>query len=119
MKQVYIFIRPNMYFKTKAALVENSFHSMSVKDVLGRGKGSGKCSFVAGNEESLVNYMDNPFIAKKMIEIFCRDEDVDRLISVVKKVNQTGNPGDGKVFVLEAEEIIRIRTGEKNDNALM
>ena len=54
-----------------------------------------------------------------MLEIFCRDEDVDKLIEVVKSVNQTGNPGDGKIFVIDVEDGTRIRTGESGVNAIM
>lgn len=115
MKQVLIIIRPNMYFKTREALVESNFQAMSEKDVLGRGKQG--ADYITGTGEELhTNY---PFLAKKMIEIYCRDEDVDRLIETVKKVNQTGCSGDGKIFVLPTEDVIRIRTAEKGINAIM
>lgn len=117
MKQVFIIIRPNMYYKTKDALVKNSFHSMSVKEVLGRGKEGAK--FTTGSGDEIICNDTHPFVAKKMIEIFCRDEDLNQLIEVVKQVNQTGHSGDGKIFVLEAEDIVRIRTEEKGVNALM
>lgn len=117
MKQVFVIIRPNMYYKTKDALVKNNFHSMSVKEVLGRGKEGAK--FTTGNGEEVINVDTYPFVAKKMIEIFCRDEDLEQLVEAVKKVNQTGHAGDGKIFVLEAEDIVRIRTGEKGVDALM
>jgi Nitrogen regulatory protein PII len=54
-----------------------------------------------------------------LIEIFCRDEDVEKLINIVKRVNQTGNSGDGKIFVINVEDGTRIRTGESGINSLM
>ena len=115
MKQVLIIIRPNMYFKTREALVENNFQAMSEKDVLGRGKQSGE--YIAGTGEEV--HSEYPFLAKKMIEIYCRDEDLERLIETVEKINQTGSSGDGKIFVLPTEDVIRIRTGEEGINAIM
>ena len=115
MKQVIIIVRTNMYFKTRDALMNHNFQAISEKEVLGRGKKGSHYSTGTG-EEVNTGYS---FSAKKMIEIYCRDEDVDLLIDTVKEVNQTGTPGDGKIFVLPAEESIRIRTGETGVNALM
>ncbi len=117
MKQVYIVIRLNKYYETKAALTENNFFSLSSKEVLGRGRNG--VDFATGEGQGINQKIDHPFVAKKMLEIFCRDEDVDKLIEVVKSVNQTGNPGDGKIFVIDVEDGIRIRTGESGINAIM
>lgn len=117
MKQVYIIIRPNKYFKTKDALVENNFFALSTKEVLGRGKNG--VDYVTSNGDKLSKHDEHPFVAKKLLEIFCRDEDVDKLIEIVKSVNQTGNAGDGKIFVIDVEDGTRIRTGENGVNALM
>lgn len=121
MKEVYIIIRPNKYQETKAALIENNFHSMSVKDILGRGKKSVQFSAGDGSQECVGegSEVNHPFIPKKMVEIFCRDEDLDLLIETVSKVNKSGNSGDGKIIVIDVEDGIRIRTGEKNINAIM
>ncbi|MBO6176950.1 MAG: P-II family nitrogen regulator [Treponema sp.] len=115
MKQVIIIIRTNHYFKTRNALQKANFGAISEKEILGRGKKSGHYTAVTG-EESFANYS---FSAKRMIEIYVRDEDVDRLIKTVVGVNRTGTQGDGKIFVLPAESVIRIRTGEKNIDAIM
>ncbi|GHV11744.1 nitrogen fixation nifHD region glnB 2 [Clostridia bacterium] len=118
MKQVLIFIRPNMYFKTKDALTVGNFNSMSVKEVLGRGK-KGANFDMTGNGKEVTSENDNPFVAKKMIEIFCRDEDVDCLIKIVLSINRTGTAGDGKIFVIPAENGIRIRTAESGVNSIV
>ena len=115
MKQVIIIIRTNKYFQTREALVKQNFGSISEKEITGRGKVPGHYTAVTG-EESHANYS---FSAKRMIEMYVRDEDVDRLIKVVLEINETGTTGDGKIFVLPAETAIRIRTGEDGINAIM
>ena len=117
MKQVYIIIRLNKFYKTKDALAKNNFFSLSSKEVLGRGRNG--VDFATGEGDDIDNNTDHPFVAKKMIEIFCRDEDLDELIEVIKSVNQTGHPGDGKIFVIDVEDGLRIRTGESGINAIM
>jgi len=114
MKQVYIILRPNRYYKTKEALVKNNFFSLSSKDVLGRGKSG--VDYVTKDGDKVSKQF---FVAKKMMEIFCRDEDVEALIQIVKDINQTGNSGDGKIFVIDVEDGTRIRTGENGVNSLM
>jgi nitrogen regulatory protein PII 2 len=106
-----------MYFKTKEALVENNLYSMSVKEVLGRGKQS--TEFKTGDGKEIITEVEHPFVAKKMLEIFCRDEDLDLLVKTVLKVNQSGHSGDGKIFVVDIEDGIRIRTGETGINSIM
>ena len=78
MKQVIIIIRTNRYFQTREALVNANFGAISEKEIIGRGKKSGTYTAVTG-EETQAKY---PFSAKRMIEIFVRDEDVDRLIGL-------------------------------------
>lgn len=117
MKQVYIIIRPNKYYKTKNTLVENNFFALSTKEVIGRGANS--VDYVTKDGAELESHDKHPFVAKKLIEIFCRDEDVEKLIDIVKSVNQTGNSGDGKIFITDVEDVTRIRTGENGTNALM
>lgn len=117
MKQVVIIIRPNMYYATKEKLDEKRFFAMSTKEVLGRGKRGTHFMTIDGQE--LDHELDDSMVAKKMIEIFVRDEDVDRLIETVLEVNHNNKFGDGKIFVLPTEDCIRIHTGEKGDNALV
>lgn len=116
MKQVTIIIRPNMYFKTKDKLIEAGFNSMTTKQILGRGKEIGKFTSNDGKDSVALGL---EMIAKKMIEIYVRDEDVDNLIKAVLEVNSTNKHGDGKIFISSADEIIRIRTNEKGEDAVM
>jgi nitrogen regulatory protein PII len=107
-----------MYYQTKEALIEKHFYSMSIKDVVGRGASA--ISFYSQEDEKMANsaYSD-PMIAKKMIEIYVRDQDVEELIDTIRLVNSKNQAGDGKIFVLPLERCQRIHTGEINDNALM
>lgn len=119
MKQLIITIRPSRYYELKEALSKEGFNSMSLKDVLGRGRHP--VTFEAnatGSGSSMASY-DHPMVSKKMIEIYTRDEDCDLIIDIVKKVASTGTPGDGKIFVLPVESVTRMRTGEKDVNAIM
>ncbi len=111
MKELVIFIRPKMYMQTKKALNEAGFHSMTIKEVIGRGKKS--------VQYELDDMPKNRLTAKKMIKMYVRDEDVEKVKQIIISNNQTGHAGDGKMFILQAEESIRIRTGQKGEDALM
>ena len=105
MKEVMIILRPKMYFPTKDALDQAGFHSMTIREIIGRGK----CP---------VHYDDDE-VAKRMIDMFVRDEDLQKLIDTVVEVNKTNHAGDGKIFVLPVNDAIRVRTGEKGIEAIM
>lgn len=112
MKEVILILRPKMYFKTKHALDEAGFHAMTVSGVIGRGK------------EPVQYDMDDGFIkhrlvAKKMVTMYVRDEDVQFLIDTTVEVNRTNNAGDGKIFVLPVKDAIRLRTGESGNEAIV
>jgi nitrogen regulatory protein PII 2 len=117
MKNVVAVIRPNKFFATKTLLAERGFMSMSVYNVLGHGPKRMGFSPAIGNAENA--YEGASFYAKKWIEIYVRDEDKDRLIKTIFEANDTGHAGDGVVFVLPAEDAVRLRTGESGENALM
>lgn len=114
MKEVIIILRPKMYFKTEQALVDAGFHSMTIKEVVGRGKKP--VQYDMDNGESEIKHR---VVAKKMIEMFVRDEDVQRLIDTVVEVNKTNMAGDGKIFVLPVKNAVRIRTGEQGIDAII
>lgn len=119
MKQIIITIRPSKYYELKEALSKEGFNSMSIKNVFGRGKNP--VTFEAnatGSGNIMANY-EHPMVAKKMLEIYARDEDCDKIIDIVKAAASTGTPGDGKIFVLPVDSITRMRTGEKDVNAIM
>lgn len=115
MKEIIAIIRPSRYFATKRRLIINGFNAMSTKEVIGRGKQ--RVVFRAeSNAEETVGIK---FIAKRYLDIFARDADVEKIIRLLMDENSTGHPGDGKIFVLPAEEALRIRTGERGDDVLV
>lgn len=117
MKQVFMIIRPNMYFKTKDELTKNNFLSMSVRDVTARF--CEKAKFETPDGTPVETDIENPFVAKKMIEIICRDDDLERLVDIILNVNKTGHEGDGMIYIMDIEYCERIRTGETGVNAIM
>ena len=120
MKQVIIIVRPHAYFKTKDALTENRIYAMTVKEITGRGRAAVKYSAAEGNAAVYDGAVyENALSAKKMIEIICRDDDVQKIIDIVLSVNSHGVEGDGKIFVLPVDESIRIHTGERGEDALI
>ena len=119
MKQIIITIRPSKYYELKDALSSEGFNSMSIKEVLGRGRNP--VTFEAnatGSGNAMASY-DHPMVAKKLIEIYARDEDCEKIIDIAKSTASTGTPGDGKIFILPVESVTRMRTGEKDVNAIM
>lgn len=119
MKMVVAIIKSNQYFKTREALNKEGFSSMSTKEVLGRGREGVHTQLNVNTEAEDKELYDNQMYAKKMIEIYVRDEEVDLLVKTIVKVNKTNNAGDGKIFICPVAKILRIRTGEKDNEALM
>ena len=124
MKQVTAIIRMNMMNATKLALIEGGFPAFTVRKVLGRGKGNVDFRVITGAEagapEAIARLKDDGpmLIPKRMMFIVVPDEVVPKLIAIIIKANQTGNRGDGKIFVQSIEDAIRVRTGERAGTAL-
>jgi nitrogen regulatory protein P-II 1 len=85
---------------------------MTVSEVKGFGRQKGHTELYRGAE-----YMVD-FLPKVKIELVVKDEDVERCIEAIMKTAQTGKIGDGKIFVMPVERVIRIRTGEEDDEAV-
>lgn len=118
MKKVIIFIRPNRYHETKAALEKAGFSAISSVNVQGRGRNS--VEFSPREENELKEYeKHHRFIPKKMIMIYIRDEDEKQLVDVVIDTNRTNHCGDGKIFILPIKTGFRIRSGESEEEAVV
>ncbi|MFT8889614.1 MAG: P-II family nitrogen regulator [Ethanoligenens sp.] len=117
MKKAVVIIRLQAYKKTKAALEKTGFSSFSVTSVLGRGKNPVSFS-AADSSTNSVKKENHPFVAKKMLLVFIHDEDEERFVQAVSEANKTGNPGDGKIFIVPVRQGIRIRTGEHGDDSI-
>jgi nitrogen regulatory protein PII 2 len=126
MKEIMAIIRRNMINQTKSALVLAGIDSITARKVQGRGKQ--KVGFelikdvIAGSEVTpeVVDAISEPhkLISKRLLTVVVPEDKVKTVVDTIISVNKTGNPGDGKIFVLPIEESIRIRTGEAGQEAI-
>jgi nitrogen regulatory protein P-II 1 len=99
-------IKPERFEFVKKALEEKGFNGMTITEVKGRGEQKGiKLEYRGGQ-------MIVDLLPKIQLEIVVRDTDVDMLITTITDSARTGKIGDGKIFVMQVEKSIRIRTGE-------
>lgn len=117
MKEITAIIRMNKVQRTKDALLECGFPSFTVRRVMGRGKQKGLCfEFnppLPDPEKEAETCIR--FIPKRMFTIVVDDESVNEVVRKIIDVNQTGHAGDGKIFVSDISEALRIRTGESGE----
>lgn len=128
MKEVVAIIRANMINRTKKALLDAGFPSFTGCKAMGRGRRSVDFQVIQALDDggSLADSPDflptigqgGRLIPKRYLNIIVPSERVDALVKVLMTVNKTGQPGDGKVFVLPVKDVLRVRTGESGDAAL-
>ncbi|MEN6498666.1 MAG: P-II family nitrogen regulator [Thermoguttaceae bacterium] len=123
MKEVLAIIRMNKMNATKQALADAGIASFTARKVMGRGKG--KVDYLLlkgaedGYEEAISQLAPGPkLIPKRMLSVVVPDPSVRTVVKTIIDINQTGAPGDGKIFVMPVREAIRIRTDERDDVAL-
>ena len=111
MKEIIAIIRPKQWPKTKAQLLEEGFTAFTVRRVSGRGRQKG-LQYLAqsGKVEEGIR-----FLPKRMVTLFVQDGDAPAAVAAIAKANQTGEIGDGKIFVCPLESVQRIRTGERGE----
>jgi len=105
-------IQPSKLDAVKESLIAIGIDGLTVTEVRGHGRQKGHTEFYRGREYSV------DLLPKIKLEIVLRDEVVDDVVKAILGAAQTGKIGDGKVFVANVEEIIRIRTDEKGDAAI-
>jgi len=113
MKKIEAIIKPFKLSNVKDSLHEIGLSGMTVTDVKGFGRQRGS----SGGLENNIDYEDE-FHAKVKVEIIVKDSSVDTVIEAIKKAAYSGKIGDGKIFVSNIEHVIRIRTGEKDSDAV-
>lgn len=123
MKEIMAIIRMNMINKTKIALSKAGVPSMTAREALGRGKGLVDIELLKGAEqgyEEAVSQlgMSQRLIPKRMLFIVVKEKYVEKVVKTIIKVNRTGKPGDGKIFVMPVSDSISVRTGESGDSTL-
>ncbi len=113
MKEIKAIIQPHMLNKVMDALHEcEHFPGVTIGDCQGQGRGRGKGGHFEPNQETI-------FYAKKVkLEMFCSDAACDHLVGVIRKAAHTGNSGDGIIMVADLSRLIRIRTGQEQDEAV-
>ncbi len=110
---VMAIIRPERLEQVKDALAAAGFHGMTVEHVLGRGGQRGVVHVGRGGESVTVD-----MLPKVKIEAVVQDEAVQRAVEAIVAAARTGHIGDGKIFVLPVEQVIRVRTGERDSAAV-
>jgi nitrogen regulatory protein P-II 1 len=112
MKKIEAIIREERLDAVKKALEENSYFGMTVSEVSGRGKQKGiPLQWRVG--EYRVD-----LLPKLKIELVVLDEDVPAAIDAIVRTSRTGEIGDGKIFVLPVDSVVRVRTGDRDENAI-
>ena len=112
MKKVEAIIKPFKLDEVKEALQEAGIQGLSVIEVKGFGRQKGHTELYRGAEYVV------DFLPKVKIEVVVRDDVVETAIESIIKAARTGKIGDGKIFVMPVEQVVRIRTGETGEEAL-
>lgn len=112
MKKIEAIIKPFKLEEVKDALSEIGIEGMTVTEVKGFGRQKGHTEIYRGSEYTV------DFLPKIKVEIVLGDEQVESAVSAIINAAKTGKIGDGKVFVCPVDEIVRIRTEEKGENAI-
>ena len=112
MKLIKAIVKPFKLEEVKDALAEIGIEGMTVSEVKGFGRQKGHTEIYRGSEYTV------DFLPKVKIEVAISDDAGSKVVDTIVSAAQTGKIGDGKVFVLPVEEAVRIRTGEKGDEAV-
>jgi len=112
MKKVEAVIKPFKLDEVKEALTEIGITGMTISEVKGFGRQKGHTELYRGAEYTI------DFIPKIKLEVIVPDESVEKVVEVIVSSAKTGRIGDGKIFILPVEDAVRIRTGERGQEAL-
>jgi nitrogen regulatory protein P-II 1 len=112
MKMVEAIVKPFKLEEVKEALTKAGIQGMTVEEVKGFGRQKGHTELYRGAEYSV------DFLPKVKIEILVPDDKAASVVQVITDAARTGKIGDGKIFVSSVEDVIRIRTGEKGEDAI-
>ncbi len=112
MKKIDAIIKPFKLEEVRAALSDIGVHGMTVTEVKGFGRQKGHTELYRGAEYTV------DFLPKVKIELVVPDSMVEDVEETILKAARTGKIGDGKIFVSEVEQVVRIRTGERGESAI-
>lgn len=112
MKKIEAIIKPFKLDEVKEAMQEVGINGITVTEAKGFGRQKGHTELYRGAEYVV------DFLPKVKIDVVVDDEDLERTLDAIRNAAQTGRIGDGKIFVSDIEDIIRIRTGETGKDAI-
>jgi nitrogen regulatory protein P-II 2 len=112
MKQITAVFKPSRLDAVIEAISEAGATGLTVTEVRGYGRQQGKTEVYRGAEYEV------RLLPKVKVELACADADVERFIEAITQAANTGTIGDGKIFVHDLESILRIRTGERDEQAI-
>lgn len=112
MKYVIAVIKPFKFDEVRKALTSIGIEGMTVTEVKGFGRQKGQTEIYRGNEYEV------SLVPKIKIEVACSDQQVPQVVEAIENTAKTGKIGDGKIFITELGDALRIRTGEKGAQAL-
>ena len=112
MKKIQAIIRPFKLEDVKIALVNSGIVGMTVSEVRGFGRQKGQVERYRGSEFTV------EFLQKLKVEVVVEDEKVNSVIDAIAEAAKTGEIGDGKIFITSIDSVVRIRTGDKDEEAL-
>ena len=112
MKKIEAIIRPFKLEDVREALIEEGIHGLTISEVRGYGRQKGHTETYRGSEYRI------EFVPKIKIEVVIDDSKLDSVLDAISRTAKTGQVGDGKIFVSEIKDVIRIRTDESGKDAL-
>ncbi len=112
MKKIEAIVKPSKLDDVKDALNEIGIKGMTISEVKGYGRQKGHTEIYRGAEYVV------DFIPKVKIEVVVSEDIVDNVVECIRKAANSGKIGDGKIFVIPVERIVRVRTGEENLDAI-
>lgn len=112
MKKIEAIIRPEKLDDVRRALEASGYPGITITEIEGHGKQKGATQQWRGE----VFKVD--LLAKTKVEIVALDKDQEKIITAIQKASNTGSVGDGKIFVSDVSEVVRIRTNERGEKAI-
>lgn len=124
MKEIIAIIRMNKVSQTRKALADAGFCRMTALKVMGRGKLLKELTVVSSVSEEHRDMMlesmlkGGRLIPKRMLTILVNDNEVQKVVETIISANKEGHVGDGKIFVVPVVDVVRVRTGERGEEAI-
>lgn len=113
MKKIEAIIRPEKLDSIRMALEASGYPGITLSEIEGHGKQKGTVQQWRGEKYKV------DFLPKVKLEIVCQDEELEKIVETILEAASTGGVGDGKIFIYDVAQVVRIRTREKGEKALV